>query len=218
MAIRRIGPARNIVNVGLLGLVLSLSHAAPVVAGSFEDGQAAAKNGDYATALQLWRPLAESGDARAQYNLGLLYANGQGVPQDYVQAHMWFNLSAVASYYVDNELHFSALNHRGEIEAKMTTVQIAQAQALAAAWTPTMLGNSGGGTDEIAITQKVYQAYEAYLQRHQPLAFAVGADGRSYGYVYCDVTRCAGPAQAENSAISYCNESYGGNGGCALFA
>jgi len=30
----------------------------------------------------------------AQYNLGLLYAKGQGIPQNYVLAHMWFNLSA----------------------------------------------------------------------------------------------------------------------------
>src|SRR6476659_8327251 len=47
------------------------------VAGPLEDGEAAFKRGDYATALRLWRPLANQGDARAQYYLGAIYANGQ---------------------------------------------------------------------------------------------------------------------------------------------
>ena len=34
--------------------------------------------GDYATALRLWRPLADQGDASAQYNLGVMYAKGRG--------------------------------------------------------------------------------------------------------------------------------------------
>jgi hypothetical protein len=33
-------------------------------------------------------------DQVAQYNLGVMYGTGEGVPQDYVQAHMWFNLAA----------------------------------------------------------------------------------------------------------------------------
>ena len=37
---------------------------------------------------------AEQGDVFAQFNLGHLYDNGDGVPQDYVQAHMWSNLAA----------------------------------------------------------------------------------------------------------------------------
>jgi TPR repeat protein len=37
-------------------------------------------------------------NAEAQYGLGLLYASGQGVPQDYVFAHMWFNLSAARGH------------------------------------------------------------------------------------------------------------------------
>ena len=42
-----------------------------------------------------WYTLAaEQGDADAQYNLGVMYENGDGVPQDYVRAHMWVNLGA----------------------------------------------------------------------------------------------------------------------------
>ncbi len=64
----------------------------------FQEGNAAFRRGDYATALRELRPLAEQGDADAQFSLGLMYTKGQGVPQDYTVAlkwgHMWFNLAA----------------------------------------------------------------------------------------------------------------------------
>ena len=53
-----------------LTLVSELGLSGPVMAGQFEDGGAAADTGDYATALQFWRPLADQGNASAQYNLG----------------------------------------------------------------------------------------------------------------------------------------------------
>ncbi len=65
------------------GVAVAVMLTGVAVAGPFEDGVAAYKRGDYATALRLWRPLAEQGDADAQFNLGLMYANGEGVPQDY---------------------------------------------------------------------------------------------------------------------------------------
>ena len=49
----------------------------PVAAGDFEVGIAAAQRGDYKTAVSLWKPLAEQGDAIAQNNLGIMYAKGQ---------------------------------------------------------------------------------------------------------------------------------------------
>jgi len=78
----------------LATLVLSLSLAAPVLAGPYEDGLAASKRGDYATALRLWLPLAEQGDAYAQFNLGYMYAKGEGVPQDYAEAVKWYRKAA----------------------------------------------------------------------------------------------------------------------------
>jgi TPR repeat protein len=77
----------------LLALALTLS-AAPVAAGPIEDGVAAHERGDYETALRLIRPLAEQGDAKAQYNLGIMYDNGVGVPQDYVEAVKWYRMAA----------------------------------------------------------------------------------------------------------------------------
>ena len=57
-------------------------------------GYEASKRGDYVTALREWTPLAEQGDASAQYNLGVMYGNGQGVPQDYKAALEWYTLAA----------------------------------------------------------------------------------------------------------------------------
>ena len=59
----------------------------------YQDGLEAYERGDYATAMQEWRPLAEQGDAIAQYNFGLMYAFGQGVVQDYAEAVKWYRLA-----------------------------------------------------------------------------------------------------------------------------
>ena len=39
------------------------------------------------------RVRAEAGDAIAQYNLGFMYANGEGVPQDHAEAARWYRLA-----------------------------------------------------------------------------------------------------------------------------
>ena len=71
-----------------------MTIGSPVVAQDFQKGLAAAKAGDYATALQEWTPLAEAGDAKAQNKLGVMYDNGLGVPQDYLEALKWFRMAA----------------------------------------------------------------------------------------------------------------------------
>jgi TPR repeat protein len=65
-----------------------------VDAGPFEDGEAAYKSGDYAAAVRLLGPLAEQGDAAAQYNLGVIFAFGHGVPQNLPLAATWYRKSA----------------------------------------------------------------------------------------------------------------------------
>jgi TPR repeat protein len=79
---------------GLASIILLFGFAHTVAAGPLEDADAAVKKRDYATAVRIIRPLAEQGDARAQYTLGLFYDNGLGVPQDRVTSYMWFDLSA----------------------------------------------------------------------------------------------------------------------------
>lgn len=60
----------------------------------FADYKAALKKGDYAGALKELRPLAQKGDAKAQSNLGLMYATGRGVPQNAVEAEKWIRKAA----------------------------------------------------------------------------------------------------------------------------
>jgi uncharacterized protein len=50
--------------------------------------------GDYATALRLLQPLADKGDGVAQLNLGVMYEDGEGVPQDYTEAVKWYRRAA----------------------------------------------------------------------------------------------------------------------------
>ena len=59
---------------------------------------AAVNRGDYATAITIWRPLAEQGDPTARTVLGVLYANGEGVAQDYAEAARWYQLAASQGY------------------------------------------------------------------------------------------------------------------------
>ena len=70
------------------------------------------------------------GRLRALYELGTFFADGKIVPQDYVQAHMWFNLAASRG-------HKFAVKDRDEVAAKMTPAQIAEAQRMAREWKPT---------------------------------------------------------------------------------
>jgi hypothetical protein len=65
-----------------------------VWAGPFEDATDAYQRGDYATAFKIIQPLAAQGDAHAQYNLGAMYLQGHGVPQDATEAIKWFRLAA----------------------------------------------------------------------------------------------------------------------------
>ena len=74
----------------LLGTAVSV----PVMAQDYDKAIAAYRAGDYAAAVQEWRPLAEQGEARAQNNLGVMYANGDGVLQDAAEAVRWYRMAA----------------------------------------------------------------------------------------------------------------------------
>jgi TPR repeat protein len=75
---------------GCLALALiGLASADPL-----EDGVAAYRQGDFAAAMRLLRPLADAGDAKAEFHLGRMYALGQGVGQDPRQAVAWYRKAA----------------------------------------------------------------------------------------------------------------------------
>jgi uncharacterized protein len=62
--------------------------------GGFKEGMDVNLQKDYATALKEFKPLAEQGNADAQFNLGLIYINGLGTPKNEEIAFKWFHKSA----------------------------------------------------------------------------------------------------------------------------
>ncbi len=146
----------------LVGLVFML--ATPVLA-DFQAGLDAYKRGDYDTAMTEWRPLAEQGDADAQWFLGSMYYQGKGVPQDDQEAVRWYRQAAdQGDAYAQNTLAYMYEHGRGVprnyvraymwaslaaaqgiedsakgleiLEKKMTSDRLAEAQRLAREWTP----------------------------------------------------------------------------------
>ena len=85
---------RHLILTTLAALLLALGLSGAANAGPFDDAVAAHERGDYATAFRLWRPLADQGNASAQFNLGLMYDNGQGVTQNHAEAVKWYRLAA----------------------------------------------------------------------------------------------------------------------------
>ena len=81
-------------------LLFSLLLGVPSYSADFNKGLTAAQSGDFATALKEWKPLAEEGNAAAQNNLGLMYHNGWGVPQDYKEAVYWYRLAVEQGYSI----------------------------------------------------------------------------------------------------------------------
>ena len=111
----------------------------------FETGKEAYAQGDYGTALNEWKPLAENKGflatpdgalcmigvcyeeedvTKSQYSLGAMYANGHGVPQDNIRALKWINIAASRG---DEK----ALRLKDAVAKRMTPAQIAEAQKLA---------------------------------------------------------------------------------------
>lgn len=81
----------------LFPVLVALWMAVPALA-DFQAGLDAYQKGDYLEAAKQWRPLADQGDAVAQYNLGLLYLDGHGVPQNIAEAANWFRRAAEQDY------------------------------------------------------------------------------------------------------------------------
>lgn len=80
-----------------LGAFTALVAAVPAWA-DFQAGLDAYQKGDYVAAAKEWQPLAGQGDAVAQYNLGLLYLDGHGVPESLATAVEWFRRAAEQDY------------------------------------------------------------------------------------------------------------------------
>ena len=150
----------------LLTLTFLFLFSSGVFGDDFQDGLDAFKRKDYKEAVRLYRLSAEQGDAFAQYNLGVMYDNGQGVPQDYKEAVKWYRLSAeqgrasaqnnlgvryyngqgVPQDYVSAHMWWNicgssgkknCVENRDVVEKVMSPSQIKKAQEMARNWTPT---------------------------------------------------------------------------------
>ena len=103
---RRIGIILRI--TALAAMCLAPLHA---IAG-LDEGLEAARKGDYPTALMEFSPLAEDGDAHAQFMLGEMYANGQGLSRDYKKAEEWLRKSAEQGF-ADSQLRLGEMSAKG---------------------------------------------------------------------------------------------------------
>jgi uncharacterized protein len=144
--------------------ILFFARAVPCE-GDFSTAWKAYGSGDYKTAFREFLSIAEEGDAKAQRKLGLMYSEGQGVPQDYAQAAHWYRKAAdqgnayaqtklgflyslgqgVPQDYVQAHLWFNLAAAQGDEQAPkarditaelMTPGQVAEAQRLARNWKP----------------------------------------------------------------------------------
>ena len=114
--------------LGLILVALTLGGVGTAQA-DYYDGLRAADAGRHGDALREWQAAANAGDAMAMLALGRLYMQGLGAPQDYVQAHMWFNLAASRG-------EAEAVTERDTLAGRMAPDQVAKAQEQAAAWQP----------------------------------------------------------------------------------
>lgn len=95
-------------------LILALVLLWPVAGlADFDAGFDAYERGDFATAMREWRPLAEQGYAAAQFNLGIMYDNGQGVPEHDAEAAKWYRLAAEQGD-ADAQIRLSLKHAKGE--------------------------------------------------------------------------------------------------------
>ena len=153
---------KAILRSGFLVLAV-MALTGPANAGPYEDGLAAAERHDYAAALKYWQRLAEQGNTKLQFTVGLIYYNGRDVPQDQTEAAKWFRLAAeqgdaraqdslglmyekgwgVGQDYLQALMWFNLAAMQGYEKAqkgrdflarKMTPDQIAKAELIAREW------------------------------------------------------------------------------------
>jgi len=122
-----------------LTLVLSTFCLAVPARADFQAGMTAYDSEDYATALREWQPLAEQGDALAQYQVGLLHHKGRGVPQDDVQARKWYGKAAAQgqakAQFSLGTLHFNGEGGPKDYQQALRWLRLAADQGMALAQT-----------------------------------------------------------------------------------
>ena len=129
------------------GIAASLAFLAALLCSDvclagLDEGLAALAKGDYATATKELRPLAERGDAEAQYRIGLMYEFGRGYPQDKAEGIAWLRKSA-AQDNTSAQQELGVIYATGDGVAKDDAQAVAWFQKAAALDNPTAQFNLG---------------------------------------------------------------------------
>ena len=124
-----------------LACTLLLLSSALVQAG-FDERVAATNKGDYQTTFKEMKPLAEQGDAVAQYNLGIMYDKGKGVAQNYTQAVAWYK-KAAAQGFAAAQSNLGVMYDKGEGVAQNYTQALYWHKKAAAQGDPVAQNNLG---------------------------------------------------------------------------
>jgi uncharacterized protein len=96
----------------ILLAAVTLFLATAAWSNDYQTGRDAYDIGDYAKALSIWQPLADAGDAQAQFGLGLLYGNGFGVEMLDEEALHWYGRAAEQGY-ADAQCNLAVMHLNG---------------------------------------------------------------------------------------------------------
>jgi TPR repeat protein len=108
----------------IIPIGISLAFVAqPVIASPVEDGAMAYAQGNYASAIQILRPLAEDGNSLAQHILGAMYADGQGLTRSNLHAYVWYSMAMSVDGPASTDFQNES-KARDEIAKGMTSAEI----------------------------------------------------------------------------------------------
>jgi uncharacterized protein len=119
--------------------------------------------GDYVTAMRLFLPLADQGDALAQTTLGEMYASGKGVPQDYAQALVWLR-KAADKWFAPAQDDLSWMYVEGQGSPQDYVIAYMWADLAASGATDAMIGDIAA-KDRDTVAAKMTSAQIAEAQR-----------------------------------------------------
>ena len=97
----------------VMGFALLLLSSTEGWSADFKTGAIAYKNGDYASALREWEPLAEQGNTSGQFNLGFMYQYGKGITKNGEKAVRWYRLAAEQGN-ADAKVHLGLMYRSGK--------------------------------------------------------------------------------------------------------
>lgn len=166
----KLGPSAFLLFLSLFSS-LCVARAAPA---GYDEGYAAYQTHDYAGALADWKPLAEQGDLHAQYALGTMHKQGEGIPADWKQAMYWFRKAAEQGHAA-SQYELGAV-YLGMSSAK--TVPLDRQQGLF--WLAKAAEqNYAPAKSMLALSEA--SVYEQSSQPDQPLSVVAGEEEQTLG-------------------------------------